>query len=196
MTATAERVAWHRGHIDPPSPVVAETKLRLVYAFHVYGSPAPQGSKKGFVNPNTNRVIIVEQQDKRIKSWRSAVAEAAREQRNPDLGLLDEPLIVDMVFTFVRPAGHYRTGRNAHLLRDSAPQRPQSMPDLSKLARSTEDAISKILWRDDARIAEYGRLAKVYANEDPDALDVPGAVIRIYTLETSAGGTAGGESDG
>ena len=150
--------------------------MSLVYAFRVYGDPAPQGSKRHLGNG-----VMVEM-SRKVKPWRSAVTEAAVDARDPDIGLLDEALIVDMVFTAVRPRSHYRTGRNAHLLRDNAPARPMSAPDLTKLARSTEDAITKVLYRDDARITEYGRLLKVYAGEDADALDVPGAVIRIHTL--------------
>ena len=85
-----------------------------------------------------------------------------------------------MVFTFVRPKSHYRTGRNAHLLRDDAPTRPATIPDLSKLARSTEDALKDAgVIRDDSLIVEYRRLAKVYAGEDPDALSTPGVLVRI-----------------
>ena len=52
---------------------------------------------------------------------------------------------------------------------------------MSKLARSTEDALTDAgLWRDDSRVVEYTRLAKVWANEDRDALGVPGAVIRVW----------------
>ena len=96
------------------------------------------------------------------------------------------PLAVDMIFTLARPKSHYRTGRNAHLLRDSAPARPTGAPDLSKLARATEDALTEAgVWKDDAAVVEYRRLAKVYPGSDPDALDQPGALIRIHLLETT-----------
>ena len=88
-----------------------------------------------------------------------------------------------MVFTFLRPKNHFRTGRNSHLLRDAAPARPAGYPDLDKLARSTGDALKSAgVLKDDGRIAEYRRLAKVWAGEDPDALDSPGVVIRIYRI--------------
>lgn len=147
--------------------------VSLVYAFHVYGDPAPQGSKR-----HVGKGVMVES-SKKVKPWRIAVTDAAMQIRRD---LLDEPLVADMVFTFLRPRAHYRTGRNAHLLRDNAPARPMGKPDVSKLIRSTEDALSGVLYRDDSRITEYGRLLKVYAGEDTDALDVPGAVIRIHTL--------------
>lgn len=143
--------------------------------FTVAGTPAPQGSKR-----HVGKGVMIES-SKRVKPWRDAVRSDAVTARG-DTGPLDGPLHADMIFTFLRPRSHYRTGRNAHLLRDTAPTRPHGMPDLSKLARSTEDALKDAgVYVDDARIVEYGRLAKVYAGEDPDALTTPGALIRIYT---------------
>lgn len=120
--------------------------------------------------------------------WRGgeSVDEIARDYGDPTAVLaalfpLDGPLEVDMVFSLARPQSHWRTGKStSHLLRDNAPRRPQGTPDLSKLARATEDALTEAgAWRDDARVVEYERLAKVWCNEDPDALHIPGAVITI-----------------
>jgi Holliday junction resolvase RusA-like endonuclease len=147
----------------------------------VYGTPAPQGSKS-FKGISGGRGIMVES-SKKVKPWRDAVRADAIVERQAmtAFAVLDEPLYVEMVFTFVRPRSHYRTGRNAHLLRDGAPTRPSAKPDVSKLCRSTEDALTDAgIWRDDARVVEYTRLAKVFAGEDKDALDSPGAVIRVY----------------
>lgn len=118
---------------------------------------------------------------KKVKPWREAVKQAGIDARDGGLPM-DGPLFVKMVFTFVRPQSHYRTGRNAHMLKDGAPERPHCKPDVSKLARSTEDALTDArVWVDDARIVEYTRLAKVFANEDSDALDAPGVRIVILT---------------
>ncbi len=88
-----------------------------------------------------------------------------------------------MVFTFARPKSHYRSGKNAHLLRDDAPSAPanHSGPDLSKLARSTEDALTDAgVWVDDGLVTEYARLAKVYVGSgDPEATHIPGARIVV-----------------
>lgn len=146
----------------------------------VFGSPAPQGSKRAVVHRATGRAVVMES-SKKVKPWRDAVrSEAARCRIGP---AMDGPLVADMVFTFARPKSHYRTGKNAHLLRDDAPARPTSAPDLSKLVRSTEDALTDAgIWVDDARVTEYGRLLKVYVGEDRDALDRPGAFIRVRRL--------------
>jgi Holliday junction resolvase RusA-like endonuclease len=141
------------------------------------GRPAPQGSKR-----HVGRGIMVES-SKHVKPWRDAVRSDAALQMSGEAPL-DEAVELDMVFTFTRPKSHYRTGKNAHLLRDDAPKRPGTIPDLSKLARSTEDALKDAgVIRDDSLIVEYRRLAKVYAGEDRDALGAAqGVVIRIWRL--------------
>jgi Holliday junction resolvase RusA-like endonuclease len=165
----------------------------------VYGTPAPQGSKhgrpvykgRGDARAFTGKVAQVES-SKKVKPWREAVKQAALDlvMVAGDTGRLaagfplDGALLVEFAFTFARPKGHYRTGGNAHLLRDSAPAYPTVYPDLSKLIRSTEDACTDAgVWADDARIVRYRDPRKVYAGSaDPDALHAPGAVIRVWEV--------------
>lgn len=153
----------------------------------VHGRPAPQGSKRAFAIRKggvlTGKVAVIESSHDRVKSWRQAVVDEARSalgwgERPP----LNGPLDVSMIFYMPRPKGHYRTGKNAHQLRDSAPTCPATAPDLSKLCRSTEDALTDSgIWADDALVVNYCRLAKVYVREDhyPGELMTPGAVITI-----------------
>jgi Holliday junction resolvase RusA-like endonuclease len=152
----------------------------------VHGRPAPQGSKRAFAvrgkgGVPTGRVAVIESSHDRVKSWRQAVIEAALAATS-DAGPLPPgvPLAVSMVFAMPRPKGHYRTGRNTHLLRDTAPPYPAGTPDLSKLCRATEDALTDAgIWADDAQVVEYRRLAKVYAGTPVFILTAPGAVITI-----------------
>lgn len=132
-----------------------------------YGQPAPQGSKR-YVG---NGVMI--ESSKKVRPWRADVKLAAEAARG-DLPPIDAPVRVRMVFTLPKPL--------------SAPKRrrtwPCRTPDLSKLVRSTEDALTDAgVWRDDARVVEYTRLAKVYPNEDAEALDAPGVRIVIELME-------------
>lgn len=156
-----------------PEPAITITAI---------GLPAPQGSKR-----HVGKGVMVES-SKKVKPWRQDVKHAALDITTArDWTILDGPLAVAMTFTFDRPKGHYRTGRNAHLLRDAAPVRPAGMPDLSKLVRSTEDALTGVVWKDDARVVEYVRLGKYYAGTDaPDVLAVPGCVIRVWPLPEAA----------
>jgi Holliday junction resolvase RusA-like endonuclease len=161
----------------------------IVY-LEVTGRPAPQGSKKGFARGG--KVAMVEM-SKYVKPWRQDVRSAAEAwvARSPDLYPLPGALSVDMVFSIARPKGHYGTGRNAGVLKPNAPAHPASMPDLSKLARSTEDALTSAgVWSDDARVVEYGRLAKRYVVDDIGLFDVyarttPGAVILVRQMEVA-----------
>lgn len=146
----------------------------------VYGTPAPQGSKRAFAGKD-GRVHVIESSHDRVKSWRQAVIEAAGQAMADAAGgfPLTGPLHAEMVFTLRRPKSHYRTGKNAHLLRDSAPPYPSGTPDVGKLARATEDALTAVgCWADDAQVVIYAPLAKQWAT--PHRL--PGADIRIREM--------------
>lgn len=145
----------------------------------VLGDPAPQGSKKAFAlkkdGQYTGRVSVVESSHKRVKSWRADVVEAASQVKQ--WPALEGPLSVSMVFYLKRPQAHYRTGRNSHLLRPSAPAYPAGRPDSSKLLRATEDALTTAgIYKDDAQIVNT-YLAKMYADNE-----LPGAEISIRPL--------------
>ena len=139
----------------------------------VYGMPGPQGSKRFVGRAKSGRGILVESSEK-VKPWREAVKFAAREamQAAKLSAPLDGPLVVGMWFTLPKPA--------------SAPKRetfPDRKPDLSKLARSTEDALSDAgLWADDARVVGYDGLWKLYPLEGVHALASPGCVIQVREL--------------
>jgi Holliday junction resolvase len=157
-----------------------------------YGEPAPQGSKRNFGTTRLGRTVMVESSEK-VTPWRADVMTGCRlalEQAGFPAPM-DGPIVARMIFTFNRPRSHYRTGRNAHLVRAGAPSEPYNPPDLSKLLRATEDALKAAsVIRDDARIVEYTRLLKCYANEDPEALDRQGVVITLDcrgTLDTAGG---------
>ena len=159
----------------------------------VHGQPAPQGSKRAFMGrrkDGTPVARVIESSHDRVKSWRQAVVDEARAWQAPP-GLLadggwpplDGPLEADMTFVLPRPKGHYGSGRNAARLRPSAPVHPAGKPDVGKLGRATEDALTGIVWHDDAQVV-ISRLTKVYA--DPGAPDpawrAPGAVITIRQI--------------
>ncbi len=146
------------------------TSDRLV-RITVYGNPAPQGSKRFVGTSKAGRGILVES-SKRVKPWRQDVV-AAAQQCMGGLPPLDGALSVVMVFTMPKPASAPKLKRTW----------PNRMPDLSKLARSTEDALTTAgVWVDDARVVNYAKLAKVFPNEDVDALGSPGVLIEIRVI--------------
>lgn len=141
--------------------------------FRVYGLPAPQGSKRGFAT-KSGRVAMVES-SKKVKPWREAVSWAAREvYRGP---LLTGPVVLACVFILPRPKSHYRTGKHAGELRPDAPTFSTKYPDCSKAIRSTEDALTGIVWRDDAQVIDFG--VKLYGER-------PGALVFVAEVKMLA----------
>ncbi|MFZ1730810.1 MAG: RusA family crossover junction endodeoxyribonuclease [Bacteroidota bacterium] len=59
-----------------------------------------------------------------------------------------------MLFLLPRPKSHFRSGRNAHLLRETAPRFPTSKPDADKLSRAVLEALTGVAYKDDAQVID------------------------------------------
>jgi Holliday junction resolvase RusA-like endonuclease len=155
-------------------------ELRII----VNGKPEPAGSKKAFAakagGEYTGRVIVADDNDK-AKGWKQLVATAAREARGAAppgmfIGPLECALWVTMTFYLARPKDHYGTGRFAGELKPSAPEFPLTRPDALKLARGTEDALTGVIWKDDAQVVNlvtkkyYADLDGIHHQPRPGAL--------------------------
>lgn len=144
--------------------------------FTVTGSPEPGGSKKAYI---VNERAVIVDANPRVKGWRNEVAFACRQQYQG--ALLTGPLAVEFTFFVPRPKSHHGTGKNAGVVKDSAPKYPAVRPDVLKLARGTEDALTDVLWRDDALIVEE-RLLKLYG--EPARCEVT-----VWVLDATQAGT-------
>lgn len=137
--------------------------------FVVLGLPQPAGSKRAFPFKRGNGKLGVAVSDANPKSrdWKNSVRSEAASVLGEGFPLLAGPLHVEMAFTLPRPKGHFGSGRNAQQVKASAPQFPAGKPDVLKLARAVEDALSSVVWRDDAQIVSelllkrYGEPAAV-----------------------------------
>jgi Holliday junction resolvase RusA-like endonuclease len=138
--------------------------------FIAYGTPAPQGSKRGFNHPSTGKVILLEQAGAKLKDWRADVRLAAIDAMAADLPLTG-PLGIAICFTIPKPK--------------SAPKRartwPDKRPDLDKLVRATLDALKPVAIVDDSQIVLL-EAGKCYPDEGPYALPVTGAEITIWQV--------------
>lgn len=158
--------------------MTAELSAKVLEVY-VYGNPAPQGSKRAFAvrgkgGVPTGRVAVIESSHDRVKSWRQAIVEAVNSIGVP---ALTGPVGLKVTFYLKRPASHYGSGRNAGRIRPGAAARPASQPDLSKLIRATEDALTAVgAWKDDAQVVEI-TAAKCY-----DDHHAPGAWITVTTI--------------
>lgn len=137
-------------------------------SFTVPGVPAPQGSK-------TRTKWGVREDNPATRPWRQAVGwEATAAMHAEEFDALLGPLALEVVFYFPRPKSHYRTGRHAGVLKDSAPDFHTAKPDADKLLRAIGDALTGLVCRDDSQFALV-RAEKVYGE--------PRALILVRELE-------------
>jgi len=135
--------------------------------FTVPGKASPSGSKKAFLHPKTKKIVVMDTA-KGKDSWQARVSAFAAMAR-PGLQISDSqfmgPVAMEVKFHFQRPKSHFRTGRNSGLLKDTASHHHTGKPDLTKLIRCTEDAMTGVLFRDDSQVVH--RLAtKVWSEND------------------------------
>jgi Holliday junction resolvase RusA-like endonuclease len=139
--------------------------------FVAYCTPQPQGSMKGFVLPGKNgqkaRAILTSDNSK-LKPYRSEVTRSAMLALS-EAGVAEPfagkhvPVSLVLDFYLDRPA--------------SIPKKRKEMvvrPDLSKLVRSTEDAMTGVLYADDAQVVELS-VRKHYGA--PERVEVSVAVL-------------------
>jgi len=127
--------------------------------FFVAGEPIPKGSMKGFVAKGR---AILTHDNKRSRPWATTITLMAQAHRQ--LPLWAGPLRVDLTFNMPKPQG--------------LPKRRYSWairkPDKDKLERLVKDALTKVIYRDDAQIVD-GRVIKRYS-------DQPGVLIQIWRV--------------
>jgi Holliday junction resolvase RusA-like endonuclease len=163
------------------TPRIEKLPGALVVSFFVPGIPKTAGSKRGFVlrrkggeiirRPNGAPVVVItDDAGKPGKEWKQQVALFARQAfTQPPLAI---PLEVSFTFFRTRPKAHFNSKGE---VKDWALQEwPGTKPDVLKLTRSAEDALTGICWVDDAQICRE-ILTKTYS-------DRPGVEIAIYRI--------------
>ena len=153
---------------------------------NVLGTPAPKGSSRPMLNRKTGKAFTFKggspQNAEKLTTWDNNVRAAAASV----CGALTAPpfvetaLSVAITFRLARPSGHWGKGKHAGRLKPSAPRHPQGKPDIDKLARSTLDSLTGIVFDDDSRIVDL-KVSKVYATPGQE-----GAQITIAATATEA----------
>lgn len=82
-------------------------------------------------------------------------------QKNAPGKPFDCPIKLDIKLFFTRPKSHYRTGKNAHVLKDNPKTWHVSKPDTDNCVKFIMDALNKIFWRDDSLICNIS-ITKMY----------------------------------
>lgn len=134
-----------------------------IIKFTVLGRPQQRGSKQPTavynregkpVMKNGRLILSAKDMNPKSKDWMQEIRSAAQ-QHFGDRPLLTGPIELSVVFHFNRPKSHYGTGRNANKLKPSAPYCHAQSPDLAKLIRCAEDALTGQVWVDDKQVFRY-----------------------------------------
>jgi crossover junction endodeoxyribonuclease RusA len=151
-------------------------------SFTVRGVPAPQGSKRALVHRSTGRAVVMESAGPALKDWRLDVLTAARGvMAGPGVGRdrppLEGPLLVSVAFTLPRPKSAAKSRTH-----------PDRRPDLDKLLRALLDALTGIVFADDAQVVLV-EAGKFYPDPVGPGLPFAGArvTVRPITKEDNDG---------
>lgn len=134
--------------------------------FMIVGRPQQRGSKVAQViygkdgKPvmKNGRVIAVAlDANKKSDSWMEQCRSGAfAAMQQAGLALMTGPIELTAQFYFSRPRSHFGTGKNAGTVKASAPRIHAQSPDLAKLIRCLEDALTGVVWNDDRQVFRYG----------------------------------------
>jgi crossover junction endodeoxyribonuclease RusA len=118
--------------------------------FTVLGKAEPAGSKKVVPNKKLGRSIVVDA-NKRSKPWKQSVAGVATAEMN-GRPPLEGAIALSIKVLVQRPKSHYLT--DGHSLSAAGRKFPAHTmaPDVLKLARGIEDALTGICYVDDGQI--------------------------------------------
>jgi len=139
-----------------------------VLMFVVYGIAQPKGSARAFVPKGWTRAVVTSDNPKN-KNWQQLVAEAASAaiRQHPTFQLIETAALLRVAFYLPRPKA----------IRDRIVPHTKK-PDLDKLVRSCKDAMSKVVFRDDALVVDIAAQKRYARPGEP-----PRAEISIGTVE-------------
>lgn len=147
------RRGWHESRIDGWLADMLERREEgggLMVSFYVFGEPISQGSLTSFNDAHGN-VRTKHSNATRLKPWRQIVADVAQRHAS----MLSGAVTLRCTFDLPRPKS---------LAKALLPPMTKR-PDLSKLVRAVEDALTSVMYHDDSQVVEIVA-KKRYADVD------------------------------
>lgn len=120
------------------------------HRFSVPGIPRPQGSKRII----RGRLVEV---SKYVRKWRREVSAVASTVYDTPT---DQPLLVELTFTFERPKSHLTS---KGILKSGLSEYHVKRPDVDKLIRAILDSLTGIAYVDDSQVVSVAA-RKQYGN--------------------------------
>ena len=146
--------------------------------FYVSGAPIPQGSVTAHAarrKDGSHYATVHYAVGTKLHNWRNAVSRAAREAWGDDMTY--HPVTLALVFYKARPLSHYE-GLQFHVRPRYRDELPDGTPDLDKLIRAIGDALTDVVYADDAQIVELSAVKKYVPNRQHP----PGVEVSIIAL--------------
>lgn len=171
----------HRTPKPMPTPTLEQIPhLETSISFFVEGKPEPAGSKRAI--PLFNRktrtwvhnasgmpVVVVIDDNPKSAAWKKHIAKTARNHYHE--GPVSCAVILTLTFYLLRPQGHFGTGKNSAMVKGSAPSFHVVKPDVTKLTRAVEDALSGVVYVDDNQII-MGHQWKQYGQREGVQIEI------------------------
>ena len=129
--------------------------------FTVYGKPAPQGSLRAFMRPGMAHPVLTSD-NRATMPWRQEIAYSALAVHAVKFDR-SVPLSIVMAFFFAKPKSARK--RQAHTVK----------PDCDKLVRCVFDALTGIVFEDDAQIVIHSA-RKLYGLPERVEIEIEEAV--------------------
>jgi len=120
----------------------------VLYRGVVLGEPKAQSRHRHFKMPGTDHVSTYDPSVKAKDSFISIIHHDAPKEP------WSVPICMELNFYMGRPKGHYGSGKNASVLKASAPEWHTGKPDIDNLAKLVQDAMNKVFYRDDSLICQ------------------------------------------
>lgn len=141
--------------------------MRAIH-FVVYGVAQAQGSAKAFM-PKGGRFPIVTSSNPKLRGWRHLVSDAAgRALAEAGGHFMEKGTAVRVVAEVYLPRPKALGKREAHHTKS---------PDVDKIARGLSDALSGVVFADDAQVVQF-KVSKFYTAPG----EAPHAVIVVTPL--------------
>lgn len=131
--------------------------MREPVSFFIPGLAKPAGSKRAFCLKRngafTGRAVVTDD-CKTSRGWKDHVSNQARKHLAANFSgfeVFNTPVKFEVCFFMPRPKGHYRRSGALSKAGEDKPF-PTVKPDALKLTRAVEDALTGIVYKDDALI--------------------------------------------
>ena len=179
---------------EPTNVVMIKLGLPVV-SFFVFGKAAPAGSKTVVKSVTEDGRVVSRARHARKSTapWMAQIRQQAGELRvREGLETLEGPLWTHFTFWRARPKGHLRIANNqlTNEVKARAPEWPDTQPDLTKLVRAVEDALTQAeIWKDDARVVLHINEKRFCESWIPGrTASTPGVAIVIGRMVPGCGG--------